>query len=43
MAQLKRRMELVEEIATAKLKAASPFRDQQREEQVLQRVRSAAP
>ena len=27
---------------TAKIKAASPFRDQQREEQVLQRVRGAA-
>ena len=35
-------MELVEEVATAKLKAAFPFRDQQREEQVLQRVRRAA-
>lgn len=42
LSQLKRRMELVEEIATAKLKAAFPFRDQQREEQVLQRVRHAA-
>ncbi len=39
---LRRRMELVDRIATAKIKAASPFRDQQREEQVLQRVRGAA-
>ena len=42
LSQLKRRMQLVEEVATAKLKAAFPFRDQQREEQVLQRVRQAA-
>lgn len=42
LAHLKHRMELVEEIATAKLKSAFPFRDQQREEQVLQRVRHAA-
>ncbi len=42
LSQLKRRMELVEEVATTKLKAAFPFRDQQREEQVLQRVRQAA-
>ncbi len=42
LAQLKRRMELVERIAQAKLAAAFPFRDQQREDQVLQRVRHAA-
>ncbi|MCP3963569.1 MAG: bifunctional chorismate mutase/prephenate dehydratase [bacterium] len=42
LAQLKRRMELVDEVATFKIKAAFPFRDQQREEQVLQRVRHAA-
>ena len=42
LAQLKRRMELVEDIAKAKLEAAFPFRDQQREDQVLQRVRHAA-
>ncbi len=39
---LRQRMELVDRIATAKIKAASPFRDHQREEQVLQRVRGAA-
>ncbi len=42
LAILKRRMGLVEEIATAKLAAAFPFRDQQREDQVLQRVRHIA-
>ncbi len=42
MKQIKQRMELVEQIATTKLKAAFPFRDQHREEQVLQRVRRAA-
>ncbi len=42
LAKLKHRMELVEHIARAKLEAAFPFRDQQREEQVLQRVRHAA-
>ncbi len=42
LATLKRRMELVEQIATAKLAAAFPFRDQQREDQVLQRVRHIA-
>ncbi len=42
MKQIKRRMELVEQVATAKLRAAFPFRDQLREEQVLQRVRGAA-
>ncbi len=42
MTQLRQRMELVDRIAGAKLKAASPFRDEQREEQVLQRVRKNA-
>ncbi len=42
LAKLKQRMGLVEQIATAKLDAAFPFRDQQREDQVLQRVRHAA-
>ncbi len=42
LATLKQRMELVEQIATAKLAAAFPFRDQQREDQVLQRVRHIA-
>ncbi len=42
LAQLKHRMELVEHIARAKLEAAFPFRDQQREDQILQRVRHAA-
>ncbi len=42
LTQLKSRMELVEDIARAKLEAAFPFRDQQREDQVLQRVRHAA-
>jgi len=39
---LKRRMEQVEQVAEAKLEAASPFRDPLRENQVLQRVRHAA-
>ena len=42
LATLKRRMGLVEQVANAKLAAASPFRDPLREEQVLQRVRHAA-
>ncbi len=42
LALLKQRMGLVEHIARAKLEAAFPFRDQQREDQVLQRVRHAA-
>ena len=36
---LKERMAIVEGVAGAKLVSASPFRDPQREEQVLQRVR----
>ena len=39
---LRRRMDLVEEVAAAKLAAASPFRDQLREDQILQRVRHFA-
>jgi len=39
---LRRRMDLVEEVAAAKLRAASPFRDPLREDQVFQRVRHAA-
>lgn len=39
---LKRRMELVDRVAQSKLQAAYPFRDQQREEIVLQRVRGLA-
>lgn len=42
LAQLRRRMDLVEEVVGAKLDAASPFRDPVREELVLQRVRHAA-
>src|ERR1700704_1240571 len=36
---LRRRMDLVEEVAAAKLRAASPFRDPFPEDQVFQRVR----
>lgn len=39
---LKRRMQLVENVAQAKINSAYPFRDQQREEVVLQRVRGLA-
>ncbi len=39
---LRRRMERVEQVATVKIKAAYPFRDHEREEFVLQRVRTAA-
>ena len=42
LAALKRRMDLVEEVARAKLESASPFRDRQREEQVIGRIRHAA-
>lgn len=38
----KRRMTLVEAVATAKIRAAYPFRDRLRAEQVLQRVRQMA-
>ncbi|MEM6793654.1 MAG: prephenate dehydratase [Acidobacteriota bacterium] len=39
---LKRRMELVDRVARHKLESAYPFRDQKREEVVLQRVRGLA-
>jgi chorismate mutase/prephenate dehydratase len=42
IALLRERMDLVESIVTAKLEAAVPFRDQLREERVLQRVRRHA-
>jgi len=42
LSQLRRRMSLAEEVAAAKLRTASPFRDEPREDQVLQRVRHAA-
>ena len=42
LALLKQRMALVEEIARAKIETAAPFRDAQREEHVLQRVRHLA-
>jgi chorismate mutase/prephenate dehydratase len=42
LAFLKRRMEHVEAVAEAKLRAASPFRDPLREEEVLKRVRHTA-
>jgi chorismate mutase/prephenate dehydratase len=42
LAQIRRRMSLVEEVAGAKLESAVPFRDPPREEQVMQRVRHAA-
>lgn len=42
LAQLRQRMSLVEEVAASKLRAAYPFRDEPREDQVLQRVRHAA-
>jgi chorismate mutase/prephenate dehydratase len=42
LAQIRRRMSLVEEVVGAKLDSAVPFRDPPREEQVLQRVRHAA-
>ncbi|MEM9593113.1 MAG: prephenate dehydratase [Acidobacteriota bacterium] len=42
LSHLKHRMGLVERVAQSKLEAAYPFRDQQREEVVLQRVRGLA-
>ncbi|HEV8631913.1 MAG TPA: chorismate mutase, partial [Thermoanaerobaculia bacterium] len=42
LAYLRERMTLAEEVAATKLQAAYPFRDEPREEQVLQRVRHAA-
>jgi chorismate mutase/prephenate dehydratase len=42
LAQLRRRMDLVEAVVGTKLRAAYPFRDEPREDQVLLRVRHAA-
>jgi chorismate mutase / prephenate dehydratase len=42
LAHLRRRMSMVEEVATAKLQTAVPFRDHAREDQIIQRVRHAA-
>jgi chorismate mutase/prephenate dehydratase len=40
--RLRRRMRLAEDVAATKLRAAYPFRDEPREDQVLQRVRHMA-
>ena len=42
LAQIRRRMDLAEEVAAAKLRTAYPFRDEPREDQIIQRVRHAA-
>ena len=42
LSQLRRRMSLAEEVANAKLRTAYPFRDEPREDKVIQRVRHAA-
>lgn len=42
LAQLRKRMSLAEEVAATKIQAAYPFRDEPREDQILQRVRHAA-
>lgn len=42
LAQLRKRMSLAEEVAATKIRAAYPFRDEPREDQILQRVRHAA-
>jgi chorismate mutase/prephenate dehydratase len=42
LAQLRKRMDLAAAIAAAKLESAAPFRDQAREQQVLDRVRRLA-
>lgn len=42
LALLRRRMTFAEQVAATKVRAAFPFRDEAREEQVLQRVRHAA-
>lgn len=42
LAALKRRMDLVEQVARAKIESAAPFRDRQREEQIIGRIRHAA-
>ena len=39
---LRRRMDLAEDVARAKLATASPIRDQRREDQLLQRIRASA-
>ncbi|HEV8128759.1 MAG TPA: prephenate dehydratase [Candidatus Eisenbacteria bacterium] len=42
LALLKRRMELVDDVARAKIESAAPFRDRSREEQVIGRIRHLA-
>ena len=42
IALLAERLRIVEEVAVAKLEAASPFRDRQREERLLLRLREHA-
>src|SRR4029077_15397226 len=42
IALLAERLKIVEEVATAKLDAASPFRDREREERLLLRLRERA-
>ncbi len=42
LSQLRRRMDLAEEVAKEKLRTAYPFRDEPREDQIIQRVRHAA-
>ena len=42
LAALKRRMDLVEQVARAKIESAAPFRDRRREEQIIDRIRHAA-
>jgi chorismate mutase/prephenate dehydratase len=42
LAHLRKRMDLVEQVVGAKLESAYPFRDESREEQILQRVRHFA-
>jgi chorismate mutase/prephenate dehydratase len=42
LAALKRRMSLVEDVARAKLEDAAPFRDREREEHLIGRIRHAA-
>ena len=42
LTQLKRRMEIVEQVALSKIENATPLRDKQREEQLLLRIRKTA-
>lgn len=42
LGRLRERMSLAEEVAAAKLRLAHPFRDEPREDQILQRLRQAA-